>query len=85
MGTKANPGNFDCYEAAEDDEPMFVLLARDEQAPALVRQWAMERIALATGALQFGLPSATYAREIDKAHEAVECARAMEAWRAEHR
>jgi hypothetical protein len=29
MGTKSNPGPFDCYAKAEPDEPMFVLLARD--------------------------------------------------------
>ena len=33
MGTKNNPGQFDCYRNAEPDEPMFVLLARDERAP----------------------------------------------------
>lgn len=39
MGTKARPGKFDCYEKAEADEPLFVLLARDPDAPALIRQW----------------------------------------------
>lgn len=43
MGTKNNPGMFDCYEAAEPDEPMFVLLARDRHAPLLVRYWARLR------------------------------------------
>lgn len=41
MGTK-NEGDR-CYDAALDDEPMFVLLARDPSAPALVRQWAAQR------------------------------------------
>lgn len=40
MGTKLNPGKFDCYTNALPDEPMFVLLARDEQAPERVRDWA---------------------------------------------
>lgn len=40
MGTKNNPGNYDCYANAGPDEPMFVLLARDERAPALVEAWA---------------------------------------------
>jgi hypothetical protein len=40
MGTKNNPGLFDCYENAEPDEPMFILLARDPRAPVLVRLWA---------------------------------------------
>lgn len=43
MATKNNPGPFDCHAAAAPDEPMFVLLGRDPNAPALVRQWAMER------------------------------------------
>lgn len=36
MGTKANPGEYDCYDKAEPDEPMFVLLARDL---AQVSEW----------------------------------------------
>ena len=40
MGTKNNPGKFDCYKAAESDEPMFILLGRDKYAPLLVRLWA---------------------------------------------
>ena len=39
MGTKSEPGNFDCYANAEDDEPMFVLLGRDPDAPEAVRGW----------------------------------------------
>lgn len=42
MSTKLNPGAFDCHGAALPDEPMFVLLARDPLAPALVRQWGDE-------------------------------------------
>ncbi len=40
MGTKNKPGKFDCYDNAEPDEPMFVLLGRDPFAPALVEFWA---------------------------------------------
>jgi hypothetical protein len=43
MGTKLNPGKFDCYANAAEDEPMFVLLARDKYAPALVWLWATMR------------------------------------------
>lgn len=43
MGTKNNPGNFDCYTNAEPDEPMFILLGRDPLAPALVKIWAAMR------------------------------------------
>lgn len=43
MGTKNNPGAFDCYANAEPDEPMFVLLGRDKHAPTLVWLWATLR------------------------------------------
>lgn len=43
MATKNNPGQFDCYANAQPDEPMFVLLARDKHAPALVWLWATMR------------------------------------------
>lgn len=43
MGTKRTPGTFDCYDNAEPDEPMFVLLARDPNAAYLVREWARDR------------------------------------------
>ena len=67
MGTKNNPGKFDCYANAEPDEPMFVLLARDPMAPILVRLWADLREHNA------GNPS--------KVSEARACAANMEAWR----
>lgn len=43
MGTKNNPGKYDCYAKAEPDEPVFVLLGRDRAAPALVWLWAVMR------------------------------------------
>lgn len=43
MGTKQNPGRFDCYAKAADDEPIFVLLARDKHAATLVWLWAVLR------------------------------------------
>lgn len=46
MGTKNNPGKFDCYANAAPDEPMFVLLGRDPVAPIVVRFWAELREAL---------------------------------------
>lgn len=42
MGTKRDGDG--CYERAKDDEPMFVLLARDPHAPYLVEQWAFKRL-----------------------------------------
>lgn len=67
MGTKNNPGDYDCYANAEPDEPMFVLLARDERAPALVEMWcAMSHLK---------------GTDPKKIAEAAACKRAMEAWR----
>lgn len=71
MGTKNNPGTYDCYENAEPDEPMFVLLARDEQAPRLVRQWANRRRLMGENEAMI--------------NEAFACAEAMEQWRKENR
>ena len=82
MGTKNNPGEFDCYENADPDEPMFILLARDPDAAMLVRLWAniRERVTLSK-------PILTLERErgLAKVTEARACADAMEAWRKEHR
>jgi len=69
MGTKLQPGEFDCYANAEPDEPMFILLARDAMAPAMVRRWAAHR------ALDPSTPPA-------QIEEALQCAADMEAWRA---
>jgi hypothetical protein len=44
MGTKLNPGFFDCHTKALDDEPLFTLLARDPSAPELIEIWAALRL-----------------------------------------
>jgi len=71
MATKNKPGEFDCYANAEPDEPMFILLARDRMAPALVRLWAAKR--------EFD------GENPEKVREALRCAADMEAWREENR
>jgi hypothetical protein len=82
MGTRNNPGEFDCYANAGPDEPMFVLLGRDAQAPTLVRQWATARgmalLQQMRGRADLG---GDEARQIQ---EAFACADAMEAWRRTH-
>lgn len=70
MGTKTDPGKYDCYESAASDEPMFILLARDPTAPDLVYSWA-RRCEEAYGSSE-------------KIEEARECAGAMRAWAAAH-
>lgn len=71
MGTKNNPGTFDCYANAEPDEPMFVLLGRDPHAHYAVRQWAFARKAM----IENGAKPQSDMAMVD---EAIECAEAME-------
>lgn len=66
MGTRNNPGNFDCYANAQPDEPMFILLGRDPMAPQLVELWAQYREA--------------NDEHPDKVQEARKCADDMRAW-----
>lgn len=74
MGTKNNPGQFDCYESALPDEPMFVLLARDPWAPDLVEEWAVKRMRdIALGIRPFS--------DLSMVDEAQSCARNMREWR----
>lgn len=71
MGTKNNPGKFDCYATAEPDEPMFVLLARDPLAPVIVDLWAT-------------LMAARRVRPNEvKLQEARDCAKHMRVWKRE--
>lgn len=77
MGTKNNPGKFDCYANAHPDEPLFVLLARDRHAAEVVRYWASLRA------------GETARRDVwtetnPKVAEALDCADAMTAWRLAH-
>lgn len=39
MGTKRNPGEYDCYGKAEPDEPLFTLLGRDASSSYMVEIW----------------------------------------------
>lgn len=66
VGTKVEPGAFDCYATAKPDEPLFTLLARDPLAPLVVRLWAEAR---------------RYMRgNGPKVEEAIDCAKAMSKW-----
>lgn len=78
MGTKNNPGNFDCYGNADPDEPMFILLARDASAADLVDSWADRRqqeIALGNK------PTS----DLPMVKEARQCAANMRDWRRKNR
>jgi hypothetical protein len=73
MGTKNNPGKFDCYENAKPDEPVFILLGRDPVACAVVHFWAIlrEQVAGRNGAGNLSTG------DQEQIHEARECALAM--------
>lgn len=73
MGTKNNPGKFDCYEKLDGDEPYFILRANDRQAPALVRAWAKERERVAANSDDL--------EDLEKAVEATILSYQMEFWR----
>lgn len=66
MGTKNNPGAYDCVASAHPDEAMFALLGRDRIAGSLVRLWALARE-------QMG-------EDPPKVAEAHDCAALMDAW-----
>lgn len=67
MGSKNNPGAYDGYAKALPDEPLFVLMGRDPDAPMLVRLWASIR--------------ARSGEVPEKVAEALQCANAMDDWR----
>ena len=92
MGTKNNPGQFDCYANAEPDEPMFVLLGRDRLAPFLVSIWSkirmgdLEAAGVVFTKMAFEVaPLYQAAPDVDKAGEALNCSLAMFAWRKGNR
>lgn len=66
MANKNNPGAYDCYAHAHPDEPMFVLLGRDPDAPKLVEAWADVR--------------ERNSEDPAKVAEARACAQTMRAW-----
>lgn len=81
MGTKNNPGDYDCYAKAEPDEPMFVLLARDPLAATTVRGWAIN---LQNQTDMGILPKEDAIKNREKVQEAYKCADDMEKWRADY-
>lgn len=91
MGTKNNPGEFDCYAKADGDEPVFVLRAKDASAPYLVQAWAF----LLQGKLTEAITAIESAAEdlevqgrigtrVEKIASALKCADAMADWAVEH-
>lgn len=87
MGTKNNPGKYDCYAKAEPDEPLFTLRGKDISAPYLVEIWTAVRrgrVMLARSILESMLVDQgikALVGECEKFDQALACAEAMRAWR----
>jgi hypothetical protein len=77
VATKRDPGKFDCYAKAVADEPLFVLLARDRDAPGAVVEWSRRRLA----AMQDGTRPLGDAEQVA---EALKLVRDMLRWREQH-
>ena len=89
MGTKSNPGKFDCYNKLADDEPFFVLRAKDPTAPGLVMAWRALRAGnISNAQMCVGIAFNEWANSnrtnlalnTDKSQEAMECANDMMQW-----
>lgn len=74
MSTKNNPQAGDCYDRALPDEPYFVLLGRDPDAPGVTRQWGYSR----SRAIQTGRVTEADHAQVE---EAFNVAKQMELWR----
>jgi hypothetical protein len=77
MGTKNNPGKFDCYANALPDEPMFIVLARDPEFADLVRRWGRRR----RNQIDSGERPETDSAMVDEAYK---CATEGARWRREN-
>lgn len=76
MGTRNNPGVYDCLGTLDPDEPFFVLKGRDPHAADLVRLWAHERRSYISAGIK-------PAEDEAKVKEALACAVEMDAYREE--
>lgn len=77
MGTKLTELRDGCFHAALDDEPMFVLLARDPDAPRLCRNWASQR----ESEIERGSRPSSDSAKVQAARETAE---RMDKWRKEN-
>lgn len=73
MGTKINPGEFDCYAKAEPHEPIFTLRAKDRDASMMVKMWAFFRMQQ----IDAGTRPESDRQQVS---EAMRCAVDMEIW-----
>lgn len=75
MGTKNDPGIYDCYATLHPNETYFLIKARDPSGGQIVRAWAHARARLINQGLK---------PESDRTMvaEALKCADAMDKWRS---
>jgi len=91
MGTKTNPGNYDCYAKADPNEPIFTLRGKDPIAPYLVEIWVATRRGEFGKARQLIQDAAFDAGVLErvsddgyhKLDEALDCARSMRDWHSQ--
>lgn len=76
MGTKLEPGKYDCDAKAVDDEPKFTLLARDRLFVPLVERWAHERALEIDADIRADTPA-----EREQIDEAMDVVQQALAWR----
>ena len=69
MGTKNNPGPYDCYAKLEADEPYFVLRGKDPIGWLIVKLWVRIRTTIALGA---GSLPEEYSAKLDEASATAE-------------
>jgi hypothetical protein len=87
VGTKNNPGQYDCYAKAEPDEPIFTLRGKDVSAPYLVQLWTFvrrgefDRAARVVESMKNDPRILALVGECEKFDEALDCALAMREWR----
>jgi hypothetical protein len=78
MGTRNQPGQYDCLARLADDEPYFVLVAHDDSAPGTIVAWVADRL----DRIRLGeRPGA----DLAQLREALNLARDMLAWQRERK
>ena len=81
MGTKNNPGPWDCYAKLEPDEPFYLLMGRSLIAPLLVRTELTTRL----WQVKNGIMRPDTQAERDQIAAGFACLTEMEIWGRDYR
>lgn len=77
MGTRNSPAPYDCWSRLADDEPYFLLMARDSSAPLAIIAWVGDRLdRIKSGERR--------ADDLPQLREALTLSRDMVAWQRAH-